>query len=64
MNQIDYFDNMLRDMLAGIGDLNSTGPGFGYTVGVTGSDGPTNTYQTDPLGRPLPEASSLSIALT
>lgn len=64
MSQIDYFDKVLNDMLAGMGDLSGTGPGFGYTVGVTGSDGAQNTYYTDPLGRPLPKASTLSVPLS
>lgn len=64
MSQIDYFDKVLNDMLNGMGDLSGTGPGYGYTVGVTGSDGAQNTYYTDPLGRPLPKASTLSVPLS
>ena len=54
---------MLNDMLAGMGNLSGTGSGMGYTVGVTGPAGATNTYYTDPLGRPLPEASTLTVPL-
>lgn len=61
LDQIDYFDQMLGDMLYGLDGM--ANPGTGYGVSVTDPGGAVDTYYTNPVGRRLPTASTLSVSV-